>query len=112
MSNKQDAMHVATLPTNDPLEAEGPKTNRSIFPHGIKTSGQHPSLEQYLRPFEDFPRLIDGPTAWHVEDFGDSSREWVYRFTAEYLSELGMASDRFLKTDKNLVAMTKVGSRN
>jgi hypothetical protein len=32
----------------------------SIFPDGIKTSGQHEPLYKLLRPYSDFPKEITG----------------------------------------------------
>ena len=45
------------------------KAPRNIYPDGIKTSGQHPPLYDILRPYEDFPQKITGPTVWNVEDY-------------------------------------------
>lgn len=45
------------------------KAPRTIYPDGIKTSGQHPPLYDILRPYEDFPKKITGPTVWNVEDY-------------------------------------------
>ena len=52
----------------------------SIFPDGIKTSGQHPPNYDELRAFEDFPDVIDGPTLWKAEDYRDNPERWVRAF--------------------------------
>ena len=52
----------------------------SIFPDGIKTSGQHPPNYDELRAFEDFPDVIDGPTLWKAEDYRDNPERWVCAF--------------------------------
>lgn len=49
------------------------KAPRAIYPDGIKTSGQHPPLYDQLRPYQDFPKKITGPTVWKAEEYKGSS---------------------------------------
>lgn len=80
----------------------------AIFPDSIKTSGQHPPLYDELRPFEDFPEEITGPTAWKAEDYIDAPERWVHHFTEEEIAEMSHTADAFLASDVPLTAISKV----
>ena len=83
--------------------------SKSIFPDGIKTSGQHPPLYDQLRPFEDFPEEITGPTVWKAEDYVNNPERWVHEFTEEEIAKISKAADDFLSTRRPLTSITKVG---
>ncbi|KAK4694350.1 hypothetical protein P7C71_g3219, partial [Lecanoromycetidae sp. Uapishka_2] len=68
---------------------------RSIFPDGIKTSGQHPPLYEELRPYEDFPSEITGATVWNAEDYKNNPERWTHHFKEEEIAELSKAADDF-----------------
>ncbi|KAK0391576.1 hypothetical protein NLU13_1076 [Sarocladium strictum] len=73
--------------------AEAP---RSIFPDGIRTSGQHNPLYERLRPYSEFPKEISGRTLWKAEDFKNNPERWTRPFTDEEVQELGKAADDFI----------------
>ena len=83
--------------------------SKSIFPDGIKTSGQHPPLYDELRSFEDFPKEIIGPTVWKAEDYVNAPERWVHRFTQEEIEEMSIAADAFLALGTPLTGISKVG---
>ncbi|MCJ1395162.1 hypothetical protein MMC18_008043 [Xylographa bjoerkii] len=85
--------------------------SRAIFPDGIKTSGQHPPLYNDLRPFEDFPKAINGPTVWRSEDFISAPEKWVHRFTEEEIAEMSEAADAFLSSGTPLTGISKANFR-
>lgn len=87
----------------------GGQPSKSIFPDGIKTSGQHPPLYDQLRPFEDFPEEIMGPTVWKAEDYVKNPERWVHELTEEEIAEMSEAADDFLSTKTPLTGITKVG---
>lgn len=81
---------------------------RSIFPDGIRTSGQHPPLYDVLKPYEEFPKEIAGPTVWKKEDYVDKPEAWVHRFTKEEIQELSEAADQFIERGIPLTGISKV----
>ena len=82
--------------------------SKSIFPDGIKTSGQHPPLYNELRTFNEFPSEINGPTVWHAEDYSDNPERWTHRFTHDELAELSHAADEFRAAGIPLTGISKV----
>lgn len=68
---------------------------RSIFPDGIKTSGQHPPLYTELRPYSAFPTEITGPTVWTADEYTHNTERWTHHFTPAELSEMSAAADTF-----------------
>lgn len=81
---------------------------RSVFPDGIRTSGQHQPLYDVLRPYEDFPQEIQGPTLWKKEDYEDQPDRWTHRFTEDEIAELGAAADQFIASGTPLTGISKV----
>jgi len=81
--------------------------SKAIFPDGIKTSGQHPPLADELRPYEDFPSQIEGPTVWEAKDYRDNLERWVHRFSDGEIVELSKAADDFISTGTPLTGITK-----
>jgi len=98
----------------DTLQQQAPKfirpLSRSIFPDGIKTSGQHPPLYEELRPYEDFPSEINGATVWNANDYKDNPERWTHNFTDEEVAELSAAADDFRGAEIPLTGISKVGS--
>lgn len=80
-----------------------------IFPDGIKTSGQTPPDYDKLKPYEDFPKEITGPTAWKAEDFVNRPEQWTHRFTEDEIAELSEAADAFMAGSIPLTGISKVG---
>ena len=97
---------IATLPTHTPsVEKQVP---RSIFPDGIKTSGQHPPLYHQLTPYDDFPHQITGPTVWNADDYKNNPERWTHWFTHDELAEMSEAADNFKNTGIPLTGISKV----
>jgi len=84
------------------------KASKSIFPDGIRTSGQHTPLSSKLRPYSDFPKEISGPTVWKKEDYIDNPEKWTHPFTQEEVEELGAAADNFIAKGIPLTGISKV----
>ena len=94
----------APAPSHQLLDAPSKLT----FPDGIKTSGQHPPLYDKLRPFEDFPQEITGPTVWKAEDYIRNPERWVHPFTMDEISEMSDAADKFIAASIPLTGISKV----
>ncbi|KAF3400422.1 hypothetical protein DPV78_004931 [Talaromyces pinophilus] len=84
-----------------------PKIDLTLFPDGLKTTGQHAPLSEHLHPFEDFPSEITGRTVWKAEDYKDHPEKWVHRFTAEEVEELSSAADRFIAAGTPLTGISQ-----
>lgn len=80
----------------------------SIFPDGIKTSGQHTPLFQKLKPYEEFPKAITGPTVWKKEDYANHPARWTHPFSDGEIDELSTAADSFIEREILLTGITKV----
>ena len=80
---------------------------RNIFPDGIRTSGQLDPIVELLRPFEDFPSEIQGPTVWTKDDYIDNST-WTHRFTEQEIAELSKTSDDFIARGTPLTGVSQV----
>jgi len=85
--------------------------NKSIFPDGLKTSGQHNPIYEQLTPHSQFPKEISGPTVWKAEDYRDHPERWTHVFSDEDITELGRAADEFIASGRPLTGIRKV-SRN
>jgi hypothetical protein len=83
---------------------------KSIFPDGIRTSGQHAPLYDQLKPYSAFPKEISGPTVWKKEDYESHPERWVHPFTNEEVQELSAAADHFIERNIPLTGITKVCS--
>ena len=82
---------------------------KSLFPDGLKTSGQHNPIYSQLTPPSKFPKEISGPTVWKAEDYRDNPERWTHVFSEEEIAELGGAADEFIASGRTLTAMAKVG---
>ncbi|CAH0055719.1 unnamed protein product [Clonostachys solani] len=96
-----DSLHDG-LPTVKRTEAP-----RSIFPDGIRTSGQHPPLYDRLRPYADFPKEISGPTLWKRETYENNPERWTHPFTDEEVQELSDTADAFIASGTPLEGISK-----
>lgn len=100
--------HDAILPL--PSTYYGPlKADPAIFPDGLKTSGQHCPIASLIRPYEEYPKQIEGPTVWGKADYQDQPERWQRTFTAEEVQEIGQAADDFIASGVPLTGITKVG---
>ncbi|OCL01682.1 Clavaminate synthase-like protein [Glonium stellatum] len=98
--------------TETPAKAPHPlSTNttapKSIFPDGIKTSGQHPPLYDQLKPYSSFPREITGPTVWRAEDYINNPERWTHPFSEDEVAEISQAADKFLADGMPLTGISK-----
>lgn len=84
------------------------KVDITLFPDGLKTTGQHPPLPEHIQPFEKFPQEITGRTVWKAEDYKGRPEKWVHRFSASEVEELSAAADRFLAAGIPLTGITQV----
>jgi hypothetical protein len=96
-----------TPPTASHLLPQKP-VDKTIFPDGIKTSGQHPPLYDQLRPYADFPKEISGGTVWKAEDYVDNPERWVHEFSPLEVGELSAAADKFIADGIPLTGISKV----
>lgn len=99
--------HDIILPL--PPSYYGPlKADPSVFPDGLKTSGQHSPIASLIRPYEEYPKKIEGPTVWGKADFQEKPDEWQRTFTPEEIEELDQAADDFIASKIPLTGITKV----
>ena len=82
--------------------------DREVFTDGLRTSGQHPPVEGQIKPYQSFPKSIQGPTVWRPADLAAHPEEWIHTFTKEELTELEDATDSYIASGTPLVAITKV----
>lgn len=102
-----------TQPTS-PHELSTPTystVDRKIFPDGIKTSGQHPPLQEQLKPYSAFPKEISGETVWKSEDYINNPERWVHILSDDEIAELSDAADNFIKDGTPLTGISQVRSR-
>ena len=104
-SSTDSSLSVSSKPSPGPSITT---LSRSIFPDGIKTSGQHPPFHDQVRAFEEFSVSIEAPTAWKPEDYANHPEKWIHRFNSEELLELSTAADAFIASGERLVAISKV----
>lgn len=82
--------------------------SKSIFPDGIKTSGQTPPDYDRLQPYSAFPKEISGPTVWKAEDYSNNPERWTHHLSEDEVREMGEAADSFIKSETPLTGITKV----
>ncbi|KAF2716163.1 Clavaminate synthase-like protein [Polychaeton citri CBS 116435] len=92
-------------PYSKKTELQGLDTK--VFPDGLKTSGQHPAIPSLIRPYEDFPKEISGPTVWRAEDYRDHPERWIHIFSDEEVAELSRAADDFIAAGNPLTGISK-----
>ncbi|KAL4877879.1 hypothetical protein BJY04DRAFT_121569 [Aspergillus karnatakaensis] len=86
--------------TEQPLSLE-------LFPDGLKTSGAHGPDYSRVRPYEEFPKQMTGPTVWDAAEFRDHPERWTHSFTDEEVAEISATSDRFIESGIPLTGITK-----
>ncbi|KAJ5815773.1 hypothetical protein N7474_007550 [Penicillium riverlandense] len=80
---------------------------RSIFPDGLKTTGQQPPVYSQVRPYSEFPKVQTGPTVWKAEDYRNNPELWTHEFSAEEIAEISAAADTFIADGTPLTGITK-----
>lgn len=101
LDSQPTAPHQLSYPTQKIVD-------RKIFPDGIKTSGQHPPVPEFLKPYSAFPKEITGESVWKAEDYVNNPERWVHVFNDEEISELSAASDKFIADQTPLTGISKV----
>ncbi len=81
---------------------------KNIVPDGIKTSGQQNPVYTELRPYDEFPHGITGPTLWKAEDYRDNPEQWTHYFTEGEVAEMSEAADKFKAAALPLTGISKV----
>lgn len=81
---------------------------KSIFPDGIRTSGQQPPIYELLKPYSEFPKHITGPTVWKKEDYIGHADRWIHAFTDDEVQEISDAADKFIESGIPLTGIAKV----
>lgn len=100
-------MAPAAIDTTNIFTYDNP--SKKLFPDGIKTSGQFDPDYALLKPYEQFPKKITGPTVWQKEDYANNPERWVHCFSKEELKELSDAADAFMASETPLTGITRVG---
>ncbi|KAJ5129073.1 uncharacterized protein N7443_006189 [Penicillium atrosanguineum] len=91
--------------TSQGLALSGADTDK--FPDGLKTSGQHPPVYSWVRPYADFPKVHTGPTVWKAEDYRNSPELWTHRFSDNEIQEISAAADEFIEMEIPLTGISK-----
>ncbi|KAK4550006.1 hypothetical protein LTR36_002973 [Oleoguttula mirabilis] len=81
--------------------------SKTKFPDGLKTSGQHNPVHSRLRPYQDFPKEVTGPTVWKTEDYRNNTERWTHVFDDQEIAELGAAADAYFASGAPLTGMSK-----
>ncbi|KAI5927883.1 hypothetical protein F4810DRAFT_161420 [Camillea tinctor] len=89
------------------LKAKVRNVDRSVFPDGLKTTGQHPPLYDQVYPYSAFPKHIEGPTVWKAEDYSNNPERWVHQFSSEEIAEISQAADDFIASGIPITGITK-----
>ena len=97
-------------PLKPHVASPDPPADRRFFPDGLRTSGQHPVLEDKVFPYDAFPKTITGPTVWMREDYQNRPDRWTHPFSPEEIEELSVAADSFITRELPLTGMTTVGA--
>ena len=77
----------------------------SVFPDGIKTSGQLDPVYERLHPYADFPKEISGPTHWKASDYDGRAETWSHVFSEQELADLSRAADEFAAAGEPLTGI-------
>ncbi|KAF2150876.1 Clavaminate synthase-like protein [Myriangium duriaei CBS 260.36] len=99
-------------PVATQLPAELPKfeyhnPSKSVFPDGIKTSGQCPPNYDQLAPYSAFPKEITGQTIWNPSDYKNNPETWTHPFSEDEVAEMSKAADDFIASGTPLTGITK-----
>ncbi|KAL4898549.1 hypothetical protein BDV59DRAFT_206892 [Aspergillus ambiguus] len=89
------------------IDVSNRKIDTSKFPDGLKTSGMHPPVYSWVRPYDEFPKVHTGPTVWKAEDYRENPDAWTHQFTDEEIEELSTAADNFIQLDLPLTGISK-----
>jgi hypothetical protein len=106
-SSSPPAPHALPLKSTTTTNFENHKAPLSIYPDGIKTSGQHPPIYSKLRPYEDFPKEITGPTSWDAAEYRQNPERWTHPFNDSEIAEISSAADAFIASGTPLTGISR-----
>ncbi|KAI2642017.1 Clavaminate synthase-like protein [Xylaria nigripes] len=89
------------------LKAQKKSLNLTVFPDGLKTSGQHPPLYDKVYPYSAFPKHIEGPTVWRPEQYAEHPERWIHQFSEAELAEISQAADNFMASPLPITGISK-----
>ena len=81
---------------------------RAHFADGTRTTGQQVPYYEELRPFQDFPDKISGPTVWEAEDYQNYPERWTHVLSEAEVDEISAAAEKFKAAGTLLIDMSKV----
>lgn len=87
---------------------ENTSANKSVFPDGLRTTGQSEPIYSLVQPYDSFPKEITGPTLWKAEDYRDNPERWTHAFTDDEITEIEAAADKFIDQGHPLTGISKV----
>lgn len=90
-----------TTRAGDPLDP-------SLFPDGLKTSGQKVPIGEVIRPYENFPKEVTGETVWRAEEYTEHPDKWTRTFSPAEIDELGEAADAFVDSKTPRTGISRV----
>jgi hypothetical protein len=90
------------------VKAPSKAADMSVFPDGIKTSGQLDPIYDQLYPYSAFPKEIppSAPTIWESSDYQNNPALWQHPFAPEELDTLSKAADEFMTQGLPLTAIS------
>jgi hypothetical protein len=103
------ALTQADTTVSSGLGTASNSTQTSAFPDGLKTCGQVPPIYSLLRPYEEYPKEVTGPTVWKAEDYRDYPERWTHPLSAVEIEELSQAAENFIASAMPLTGISKVG---
>ncbi|KAI1343859.1 hypothetical protein F5Y15DRAFT_180477 [Xylariaceae sp. FL0016] len=89
------------------LKTKAKEIDRSVFPDGLKTTGQQPPLYDLVYPYSAFPKRIEGPTVWKAEDYANNPERWVHQFSGSELDEISRTADSFIQLGLPITGISK-----
>jgi hypothetical protein len=110
----EQAPQTATNSSNEVInKAANMGVDLSIFPDGVKTSGQHDPIYDQIYPYESFPKQIPTttPTYWEAADYSANPSLWQHPFSPEELASLSDAADTFIAQGLPLTAISPTNFR-
>lgn len=101
---------VETAPSSTPVSSKlsSKAVDTSVFPDGVKTSGQLDPIYDQLYPYSAFPKQISttAPTYWDAADYDPNPSLWQHPFSPEELDSLSKAADEFIAQGLPITGIT------
>lgn len=95
-------------PLGGPVKAPSKAVDISIYPDGLKTSGQLDPIYDQLYPYSAFPKEVpsSAPTMWESADYQNNPSLWQHPFAPGELESLSAAADDFINRNLPLTAIS------